>query len=224
MDFSCWSNINNERIQNILGGRQQIKSDDESIVLAQTVSLFLCESSRNPSSFLTAPMCLELSEHLFNNPKYINDILSVDSSEKYYKAKKINSTSEEIKKIEEEYKKINKESKAEILKYIMLDYFPMAMEGAVNASREISIEINHQLSTNSVLRHTYDKKSGGLKEAKELLRIENKVINAWHKIESDKDYTKLIRNWYNIDFTLTNTDYIQIDTIGEALAKYGSLV
>lgn len=65
MDFTCWKGVTNFRIQEMLKG-EEVSTNEESIALSQTLSLFLCESSRNPVSFFTAPMCFELSEHWSN--------------------------------------------------------------------------------------------------------------------------------------------------------------
>jgi|GEM_PF-5031070 len=69
IDFNCFDSLTNANIQFILTngarGTEIEISDPISRNMAQMVSLFLCETSRNPTSFITIPMCLELGEYLF---------------------------------------------------------------------------------------------------------------------------------------------------------------
>lgn len=67
IDFSCFDTFDNNQIKSILINTKEVNIDSpESLKLSQMISLFLCETSRNPASFFTIPMCLELGEWAFN--------------------------------------------------------------------------------------------------------------------------------------------------------------
>jgi len=82
IDFDCFNTLDNESIKYILtNGRSGTKievNNEVSCMMSQMVSLFLCETSRNPASFITIPMCLELGEFLFESIKD-NEILLAQS-------------------------------------------------------------------------------------------------------------------------------------------------
>lgn len=97
IDFDCFDTLNNNSIKYILTNGQYDKKivvDNEiSYKMSQMVSLFLCETSRNPASFITIPMILELSEWIYNLNKSIADedqkivsslIESVHKNSNYY--------------------------------------------------------------------------------------------------------------------------------------------
>lgn len=66
IDFSCFNTINVQDIKNVFLGKNIITKDDgKSLHLSQMISIFLCETSRNPTSFFTIPMCLEISEYIY---------------------------------------------------------------------------------------------------------------------------------------------------------------
>lgn len=72
MEFNCWSVLDNNKIQTIFKGKEDtFISYKEKYALSQVISLFACESSRNPTTYITAPMILELAE---NKIKKIQDI------------------------------------------------------------------------------------------------------------------------------------------------------
>jgi hypothetical protein len=63
MEYICWDSLsNNERLCEILKGTIQVNSHKEAYACSQILSLFTCETSRNPSCFITAPLTLELAE------------------------------------------------------------------------------------------------------------------------------------------------------------------
>jgi len=73
MEYICWDSLsNNERLCEILKGTSQVSSDQEAYACSQILSLFTCETSRNPSCFITAPMTLELAEkdYIASQKKY----------------------------------------------------------------------------------------------------------------------------------------------------------
>lgn len=66
MEYSCWNVLSNKKIQSIFKGQySEYTSYEESHAFAQVISLFACESSRNPTTYITAPMVLELAEDLY---------------------------------------------------------------------------------------------------------------------------------------------------------------
>lgn len=66
MDFTCFDAINNTSMKSIFIGQNQNVDDVVSVHLSQIISIFFCESSRNPSAFLTIPMCLELADKIYS--------------------------------------------------------------------------------------------------------------------------------------------------------------
>ena len=71
IDFNCFDTFSNTQIKNILidGEEEDTLDNVGSLKFSQMLSLFLCETSRNPTSFFTIPMCLELSEWAFEQFK-----------------------------------------------------------------------------------------------------------------------------------------------------------
>ena len=77
IDFECFDALDNSSIKYILtngkSGTEIEFNNEISRQMSQMVSLFLCETSRNPASFLTIPMILEISEWFFILSKSITD-------------------------------------------------------------------------------------------------------------------------------------------------------
>jgi len=69
IQYTCWDGIDITKLKKVLKGKDAEIDEQEALSLSQIVSLFVCESSRNPSTFLTAPMCLELAEKEFTSRK-----------------------------------------------------------------------------------------------------------------------------------------------------------
>jgi len=68
--YQCWEYINNSILKRIL--KEDLPESlnyDECISCSQVISMLICESSRNPSSYFTAPMVLDLIEYWINNYK-----------------------------------------------------------------------------------------------------------------------------------------------------------
>ena len=97
IDFDCFDTLNNNSIKYILTigrcGTEIVVDNEISYKMSQMVSLFLCETSRNPASFITIPMILELSEWIYDLNKSIaeedqkiasNLIESVHENSNYY--------------------------------------------------------------------------------------------------------------------------------------------
>lgn len=70
MEYSCWNVLNNKKIQSVFKGQyNEHTSYEENYAFSQVVSLFACESSRNPTTYITAPMVLEVAEKFFYSTK-----------------------------------------------------------------------------------------------------------------------------------------------------------
>ena len=65
MDYSCFSDITIEQIQDVIKGNIDSLSDvNIKSKFIQITSLFLCETIRNAESLITIPMCLEIAKVL----------------------------------------------------------------------------------------------------------------------------------------------------------------
>lgn len=66
--YQCWEYIDNSVIKKILKGKLDQQLDyDQKISCSQIIAMIVCESSRNPTSYITAPMTLELIDYWLNN-------------------------------------------------------------------------------------------------------------------------------------------------------------
>lgn len=226
MDFTCFDLINNQNLQSFLTGKDNSGwiNNDISLCLSQLMSIFLCETSRNPSAFLTVPMCLELAEKI-NSLSPVQRSVALkqihDASENYKDLleKKTQAMrhgkSDEVKKIDKEIKSkfiddnvdMSTVLKSEIVKDVVLSLFPLAMLKAVSASREISIQINAKLQQEEKLdglQHLYDNKDGSANDLKKFLKLENALIKQYKEhvlsqLDQDVDYKKIVKNWFDCD-------------------------
>jgi hypothetical protein len=72
MEYNCWDDLDNNKIKSIFKGEYKENiyfSYKEKYAFSQIISLFGCESSRNPTTYITAPMVLELAEYFFYSEK-----------------------------------------------------------------------------------------------------------------------------------------------------------
>lgn len=209
IQYTCWDGISNERLIKVLNGKKVTIDNQESLALSQIVSLFACESSRNPTSFLTAPMSLELAEEEFNTrkTKLEKEIEDLESK------KQIKSVVTKLEKYINDLNELNS-NKSEVVKEFILDYFPMAMKKAVAASRHISNKINDEFNIKEFM-HQYDNGRASFNDAKEQDNKTLKIIEKWEYENSDfyEDINSLASKWYNIDTTsiLGLYDWNQID-------------
>lgn len=66
MEYTCWNSIDNKKIQFIFHGKYLDNlSNKEEHAFTQVISLFATEASRNPTTYITAPMVLELAENFY---------------------------------------------------------------------------------------------------------------------------------------------------------------
>lgn len=176
INFSCFDKFSNTAIKNVLISPHTASSidNDASLKLSQMISLFLCETSRNPTAFFTIPMCLEIGERLFETLQnkterdiliFKNAIKDIHDNSSIYKSLTVRK--EELEKTvsvegnNKEFKKLVKEInskfidiehldihlilKSDVIKDVIINLFPMSMAKAVPASRYISNEINTKL-------------------------------------------------------------------------------
>ena len=179
IDFTCFNLITNNQIQFILTngikGNQIIIDNEISIKMSQMISLFLCETSRNPECIFTIPMCLELAEVICNllSSKKFKDCKAIlkdihyhsESYQKIFKKKnKLTQDIQAIKKQKNDAKdkqsellKITNEMnieeitelfpKSKIFKDVILNLFPMSINKSVQGSRRISNILNKKLKS-----------------------------------------------------------------------------
>ena len=66
--YQCWEYIDNNVLKMVFKGNlSKNLSYDKCISCSQIIAMLICESSRNPSSYFTAPMVLDLIEYWINN-------------------------------------------------------------------------------------------------------------------------------------------------------------
>ena len=218
MDFTCFDSIGSVSLREILTGNNRNIDGIVSLQLSQIISLFFCETSRNPSAFLTFPMCLELAEKIYS-------FLENDEQRAKDALNEIHNASANYQRLSEEAggtllfvnttNSLDSILKSAIVKDVILSLFPLAMQNAVQASREISIHINAIFQRQNVenidkLYHKYDTRiRGSLTDAKKFLKLENTLIEQYrkHVLENqDPDqninYNTIVENWFDID---TNT-------------------
>lgn len=200
IQYTCWDGIDIANLKKALKG-EDIKIDEqEALSLSQIVSLFVCESSRNPSTFLTAPMCLELAEKEFTSRKEkLEEKKESLSSKKNTKLGK-----EKIKKCDDDLEQLDAD-KSEIIKGCIFDYFPMVMKNATSASRHISNQIN-KFENCEEFAHNYDNGRADINDADKLNERTLKLIKKWDKEESNKSkeeffysMNSIVSDWYDID-------------------------
>ena len=51
IQYTCWDAISNAKLIKVLNNKKVTVDEEEALALSQIVSLFVCESSRNPSAF-----------------------------------------------------------------------------------------------------------------------------------------------------------------------------
>ena len=68
IDYSCWNYIDNNTLKSELKGTGiYMLSYDQKIACEQIIGMLACESSRNPTTYITAPMILELIDYEYAN-------------------------------------------------------------------------------------------------------------------------------------------------------------
>lgn len=228
IDFTCFDSINNGSMQRILIGQDKNVDNVMSVQLSQIISIFFCETSRNPSAFLTVPMCLELADKIYSlrhdeqkTKDTLHEIHNVSST--YQKLleeqQKPNISPQEKAKITKEISQfidlttdISTTPKSKVVKDVILSLFPLAMKNAVQASREISMHINAILQKKNVsnidkLDHKYDTSiRGSLSDAKKFLKLENTLIQQYKKhvlADQDINYNTIVKDWFDIDINIT---------------------
>jgi len=274
IDFSCWQYVTNEVIQKIFKNNLKLTecSNEISSAMSQISGLFLCEVSRNSSSLITLPMCLEIYDDFCKNNENRAMILNLDHN---YYYKNLNDKLETSKKLLEEAKELESESMSEeasaenkqivkynkdiaqtqkeisqlrklvqdlqdenqdetlVLKFIINNYFPMGMKGAVEASRETNTQINTMLPEH--LNQSYDVQKEGSKLFQKILNnLEISLITLWSKIKgfvqkdemeglaskdiynaSQMECKKIFNEWYNIEFDENDWKELTMEVIGK---------
>lgn len=224
IDFSCWNGITNKRIKELLKG-SDISNDEEGIALSQTLSLFLCEASRNPVSFITAPMCFELSEYWSDRIKqdillFYNEKRIIKKDYPIYLNYYQNIFDLELSKLTEEDRVILDYNIVDqtVRSSIIINFFPMVIEKAVAASRHISTQLNIILEKykKSNLKHLYDYTLGSESDALKLICKEKELLSEWKKYISDdiiKSTFNIMNSWY--DIKINDIDLPDETLIGE---------
>ena len=249
IDFSCFDSLNNEHIKYIFSNGKKGSAieinNDISLKLSQMTSLFLCETSRNPTSFLTIPMCLEISEKLYKFARHHKyELFQYTLNDLHQNSSIYNDIKDEQKKLllkkdEENILKINAKidrnfintdnvteknyrdiEKSKIVKDVILIFFPLAIKNAVSASRYISKQINKFLK-NDNLSHDYDEELGNVKDAKKLLSIEQSLVNMYKKHVLTNTHLEKLDLIYSddIDYKYIIQEWFSIQIIDEDMLK-----
>lgn len=201
MEYSCWNVLNNKKIQTVFKGQyNKYSSYEENYAFSQVISLFACESSRNPTTYITAPMVLELAEHFYNNE------LREDKKTSFLKlSSKLNTSlldEEEELKVKNELAKYEKEievlkTRSKTIKMCFEYYFPMAIDKAVSGARVTSDKLN-KINNNKYF-HQYDFGRPNINKEKELEEKNSVLKQLWEDTFPDREITELIKDWYDIE-------------------------
>lgn len=200
MEYSCWNSVDNTKIKSLFKGQyNHYLSSKEEHAFAQIISLFGCESSRNPTTYITAPMVLELADYFYYEERredkkclFFSLLNKSNQSENSEKDKMeiestLNDCQEEIENLKE---------KSSTIKMCFLKYFPMAIKNAVSGSRGISEKLNKEKKD---YFHQYDYGRANINSEKELDEKNNQLTTLWQESFPKKELTDLIKDWYDID-------------------------
>jgi hypothetical protein len=216
MEYNCWDVLDNNKIQTIFKGKKEVISYKEKYALSQVISLFACESSRNPTTYITAPMVLELAE---------NEIGKIQNIKNHYKIEEITTeeinnhivdlykikdrmlylqnykckykTTNEIDNEIEHFKYLYVTDKSTIIKDCFFRLFPMAIDKAVSGSRTISDKLN--LEQNDQYLHQYDYGRANINKEQELKEKNNNLKKLWGDAFPNRKVTDLVQDWYDIE-------------------------
>ncbi|WP_425360635.1 hypothetical protein [Candidatus Tisiphia endosymbiont of Ceraclea dissimilis] len=220
MDFTCFDSINNASLQEILTVKNKNIDGIVSLQLSQIISLFFCETSRNPSAFLTFPMCLELAEKIYSFLRYHDEQRAKDALNEIHNAsanyQRLSAEAGGTLLFVDTTNSLASILKSAIVKDVILSLFSLAMQNAVQASREISIHINAIFQQRDVanideLNHKYDTRiRGSLADAKKFLKLENTLIEQYKKHvlqnqdpDQNINYNMIVKNWFDIDINIS---------------------
>lgn len=189
MEYNCWNNIDNNKIKLLFKGQyNKDLSDKEDYAFSQIISLFTCEASRNPTTYITAPMVLELAEYFYYYERREDKKeLALKLSQNQHQEIELNQYLTEIEILKE---------KSSTIKMCFERYFPMAIKNAVSGSRFISNEFNKY---NEKYFHQYDNGRQNIKEAIELINKNKELTYLWKESFPDRQITDLVQDWYDID-------------------------
>jgi len=224
MDYSCFSDITIERIQDVIKGNIDSLSDvNIKSKFIQITSLFLCETIRNAEALITIPMCLEIAKVLqesTHEKKQKIFMISKQSIEHldYYSSQDQDTLSTNYDK---DTKNLDFQKYENCVGYILKYMFPMSAMGAVSASRylhrQFSTKIENNVSLNQ-LKQDYDGETGVVKEAKSLTNREKILVECYNDLITGKNeinLENLTDRWYNV--TLKEPEQNSLEIIGDIL-------
>ena len=218
MEHTCWNNINKQDIKQCFYGKTIKNSIEKEYAFSQIISLFTCEGSRNPTTFLTAPMVFELAEHFYQNEERENkkDLLiklSCEIRQDNYLTEKEREEKEMLFDKYIEQIGILKD-RALTIKYCFINYFPMAIKDAVPASRHTSLIINEAINNVNDTQykldnyyHQYDTGRPNVPKFELLTQKTSELFAIWSKEVlgqeelSEQSLIDLTRDWYNIELS-----------------------
>ena len=138
MDYSCFSDITIEQIQDVIKGKIDSLSDiNIKSKFIQITSLFLCETIRNAEALITIPMCLEIAKVLQESTEEKKNNIFIISKKSieyldYYSSKDQDTLSTNYDK---DTQNLDFQKYENCVGYILKYMFPMSAMGAVSASR-----------------------------------------------------------------------------------------
>jgi hypothetical protein len=208
MEYICWNSIDNKKLQLTFHGEYFDKlSNKEEYAFTQVISLFATEASRNPTTYVTAPMVLELAEvkaskiETLIDGEDVKDVL-VDLYKQRDRIIQGMQNKYSINDIENMIFSIEKyaNNKSLLIKDFFLEYFPMAIDKAVSGSRVTSDKLNKILDNfDNKYSHQYDFGRPNINKEKELEEKNSVLKQLWQKTFPDREVTDLVKDWYDID-------------------------
>lgn len=174
MEYICWNSIDNKKIQLTFHGKYYDKlSNKEEYAFTQVISLFATEASRNPTTYITAPMVLELAEvkaskveNLINGEDVTNVLADLyKQRDRIIQGMQNKCNFNDIEDIIFSIEKYAN-NKSLLIKDFFLKYFPMAIDKAVSGSRVTSDKLNKTFDNK--YSHQYDFGRPNINKEKEL--------------------------------------------------------
>jgi hypothetical protein len=213
--YNHFNNIDVQELKEFFKGSQKEWSHQQEAGISQIITFFLCETSRNPATFFTFPMCLEIAEYISKNEAEELQIMDHLLNNAYFINKKDVHQKEDI-------------VFSDIVKAIITNFYPVSIEKAVSGCRTISEAVNTAIKNNN-LEHNYDYSTGNISEARKLLTIELSLLWAYQWIMYNKNtlspnianidvYTKIAKDWYGI-IVDTNNIFIKMEDNFRSIQK-----
>lgn len=212
-NFQLWSLIRGsvlEKIKSVLKSESIMDKDmhpTEWQAFCSFMDIFFVELNRNPSTLITFPMCFDLYDYLTADGH-------TDDLENFIIAHGLRSDST---------------GNQDILRCIIINYFPMSMVGAVGSSIYFTCKIQKVLETNKLGQYSHhydargeqDQQQPSLWHIKKFISLEKKLAKAYssfHNIDETGNVSTVMTNFAKaIDDLLC--DWYGSNDIGDSLCS-----